>query len=644
MDNDNNSKTYKKAIIFLPEAGIYPYLRSLSIVGDALKKDGYKVYIIDCEGISLRCPMMPNYQMPFIVSTEQKREKCLECKRHLENALEVYGFYRICLRQYVDERLLQIISDLLKISTNKWENIKYRGLKVGQIAVHDLILEAKVLSVKNLTPEQERLYGDYVKNTALMAEIADRIIKKIRPNIVLTYNPYAQCQAVKYACQINEVNFNCITNVHHLGANFSLFQFSNQFFVRETLDHALNWKAQQIAISGNAVKDCFDDILFKMYGSGPQRSHIFSQAKAQDPEIFYNQLNLNKSKKTIGVFTSSYDERFGMKNMLNAWGQSLNEKEVFKNQIEWLFFLLEFSKSRNDLQIVVRVHPREGRGVLSEHLQMLKENFPKNTKGFKIIWPNDPASSYDLMEIIDGCLILNSTIGLECQRLGIPTLSYARNISYPDEGAIETAGSIEEYKKKLENIISNKCTPKEMINCIRFYNWRIFVDSLDIGKSIPKDFADPSIYPAVPEDKQKMVVDILENKVDLIEYNVDRLIQANYSENEESEAIKLGIRRILDKLFVSLLPKKKEIFYKRWFSNVNKHCAKAPTEIFQDYILKYCDDISQIDIFIKKSKKDNIAYLIKEGIYAVFVKNGVSARRCSKMAINLARIHEEIRT
>ncbi|MDR2646353.1 MAG: hypothetical protein LBC04_04250 [Holosporaceae bacterium] len=642
MSTVNSSKT-KTAVIFLPEAGIYPYLRSLSVVGDALKKDQYKVYIIDCNGVSFRCPMMPNYQMPFVVSAEQKQEKCLECKKRLENAMKVYGFGRVNLREYVDEHLLQTINDLLKISADKWRDIEYRDLKVGQIAIRDLTLEAKVLSVNNLTPEQEHMYGNYIKNTALMIEITDRIIKDKKPSVILTYNSYAQCQAVECACQINGVNFKCITNANHLGANFSLFVFTDHLFVNEFWDHQLAWKTgQQIPISANAVKDCFDDAFFRMYGSGPRKSHIFSSAKVQGPEILYNQLSLNKSKKILGVFTSSYDELLGLKNIFNVWGQSLNEKEVFKNQIEWLLFLREFSKSRNDLQIAVRVHPREGLNVLSEHLQMLRKVLPENTENFKIIWPSDPVSSYDLMEIIDCCLISISTIGMECQRLGIPTLSCTRNVNYPDEGVIETACNIEEYKRKLENIIDSKCTPKEMINCIRYYNWRTFVNSLDMGESIPKDFEDSSVYPEVPENKQKMVVDILEDKIDLIKYNIERLLQANYSKDEELEAVKLGIRRVIDKLFASSLPKGKEVFYKRWFYSINRYYDKISVGNFQDYALEYSEDVSQINNFIKKSKKNNIAYLVKDGVYAIFVRNGVSARIPSKMAINLARIHKEM--
>ncbi|MDR0678475.1 MAG: hypothetical protein LBF44_02985 [Holosporaceae bacterium] len=634
----------KVALIFLPETGVYPYLRSLSILGDALKKRGYTVNITDCDGVALRCPMMPNCQMPFVISAEQKQEKCRECKRHLGNAVKAYGFSHVNLREYVDKQLLQTIDDLLEVSTEKWENIEYRGLKVGQIAIYDLRLETKILSTENLTAEQKRLYGNYIQNTALMTEIVDRIIRDKRVDLILTYNPYAQCQAVKYACQMNDINFKCITNSHHLGANFSLLQFTSQLFTRESLDHYLNWKCgQKIPISTDAVKNCFDDVLYRMYGSGSQRSHIFSSIKMQNPENLYSQLNLERKRKIIGVFTSSYDEHLGIKNLLNAWGQSLNEKEVFKNQTKWLIFLREFSKSRNDLQMIVRIHPREGRNVSSEHLQMLKENFSESTDNFKVIWPDNPISSYDLMEIIDGCLISSSTVGLECQRLGIPTLSYSRNISYPDEGVIKTAANMEEYKKKLENIINYKYTFGEIINCVRFYNWRTFVNSLDMGKSIPNDFVDSSIYPAVPKDKLEIVVDILESKIDLIKYNIEKLTLANHSEDDELKAVKLGIRRIIDRLFTSSLPKVKEIFYKRWFSSIKKRCCKISNEIFQDYTLKYSEDVSQINDFMKESKKNNMAYLIKDGIYAVFVKNGVSIRRCSKMVINLARIHEETR-
>ncbi|MDR0581285.1 MAG: hypothetical protein LBG04_04215 [Holosporaceae bacterium] len=637
----------KNAIIFLPETGIYPYLRSLSILGDALKKSGYAVYIIDCDGVAFRCPMMPNYNMPFIVSDEQKYEKCEECKKHLKNAIDAYGFSCIKLSDYTDLQLLKTIDDLLITHAANLEYVEYRALKIGLIAIHDLMLESKVLSTKNLTKEQLHLYKNYIKNTALMIEIADRIIKAKKPDIILTYNPYAQCQAVRYSCLINDINFKCITNVHHLGVNFSLFQFSSQLFIRETLDHFLNWRSgQEIPISGDAAKNCFDDAIFRMYGFGSTRSHIFSSTKVQDPKSLYAQLNLGKNKKIIGAFTSSHDEHVGKKNILSAWKQSLNEKEVFENQIEWLLFLREFSKTRNDIQIVVRIHPREGRNVSSEHLQILKEFFFENADNFKIIWPDSSISSYDLMEIIDGCLISNSTVGFECQRLGIPTLSYIRNINYPDEGVIETAGNLKEYKKKLENMINYNCTYKEIINCVRFYNWRTFINSLDMGPTIPKDFSDPSIFPPIPEDKQRITVDILEGKVDLIEYNIKNLEQACHPIDDEAESVRFGIRRVIDKLFyrefMTLLASKQSRV--GWMDNLKKflfQSSKAPVcDTFQDYELKYSEDISQLGNFVKKSKKENIVYIIRDGIYSIQIKNGIVIRRCSKMAANLARIHE----
>ncbi|MDR1982621.1 MAG: hypothetical protein LBQ08_02370 [Holosporaceae bacterium] len=629
----------KKAIIFLPETGIYPYLRTLSVLGDALKKDGYEVFLTNCDGISFRCPMMPNRQMPLVVFEEQKREKCYECQKYLNNAREAYDFNVLNLKDYADEQLFKTLDNF--ITAEKWETLEYKGLKVGQIAIHDLMLEAKVLTTKNLSREQKHLYGNYIKNTAMIVELMDRIIKKIKPNLILAYNPYAQCQAVLYACQINGINFKGITNAHHLGANFSLFQFTNHTFMREYLYHCTSWNNEKNPpISCKMVQICFDDAVFRMYGSG---SHIFSSAKVSDMENIYSELNLDKTKKIIGVFTSSNDERQGISFFLKAWNQPFDIDEVFDSQIEWFKFLKEFAeKNKNDLQIVVRVHPREGRNGGSENLEFLKKKLlGQDNESFKIIWPDNPISSYDLMEIIDCCLISSSTVGLECQRLGIPTLSHTRKFSYPDEGLIEIAHNRESYEKKLNKIINYNCSIKEIINSCRFYNWRILINSLDMGETIPRDFTDDSIYPPAPLDRQKLVVDILENKIDLIKYNIEHLRQANYSEKEELESVKLGIRRVIDRLFLPSPQTRKKVFYERWLNNLKKRLRPPPDGIFKDYDLKYSEDVSRLDDFLKESRKNNTVYLVKDGIYSILVKNGVVQKRCSKMVANLARIHEE---
>lgn len=629
----------KTAIIFLPEAGIFQYLRSLCLVGDALKKSEYDVKIVDCAGAVVRCPMMPCIGIKRWNSDKEKTATCSQCQQNVQKASEFYGFGIIPLAIYVRSTL-----NLDKIKLADLSNVEYRGLKIGLIAQHDLMIECKVLSVDHLSSEEERVYREHIKNMSLILDATDRIIKSYKPSIVLTFNPYAQCQAVLHACHINGVKFCGITHPHHLGANWSLFQFTDHTFVSEYLRHCNNYdSAKDIPISKSKVADCFDDAIFRMYGSG---SHIFSSSKHQNPEKLFEELGLDKNKKIIGVFTGSLDERVGIKLFLKAWNRSLEAWEIFKDQVEWLTFLRDFANDRNDIQIITRVHPREGRNGSSEHLKMLRNKFfGKDTGNFRVIWPDSTISSYDLFELIDCCLISSSTIGIECQRLGIPTLSYTTGISYPDSGVIETASSVDQYKEKLNTIINHRCTPHEIISSCRFYNWRMFVNSLDLGKSVPRGSFDRLVFAEIEESKKQLVVELVEGTKSLTEHNISELRKAHYSENEEKEAVKQGIRRIIDKLYFpyGTLHKDWRWELKRLVTRICMGINFIPKRSTADCTLRYSENKEKLNDYVKLSDRNrDQRFVVKDADCAIYVVNGKSYRRFSKIVLNLARIHEEL--
>lgn len=629
----------KTAIIFLPETGIFQYLRSLCLVGDALKKSGYDVKIVDCAGAVVRCPMMPCIGIKQWNSDEEKASTCNQCQQNVQKASEFYGFGTIPLATYVRSSL-----NLDKIKLADLADVEYRGLKIGLIAQHDLMLECKVLSADNLSSKEERVYREHIENMILVLDATDRIIKSYKPNVILTFNPYAQCQAVLHACHINNVKFCGITNSHHLGANWSLFQFTDHTFTSEYLQHCNNYdSSKNIPISKSNVADCFDDAIFRMYGSG---SHIFSSSKHQNPEKLFDELGLDKNKKIVGVFTGSLDERVGIKLSLRAWNRSLNAREVFKDQVEWLTFLRNFASNRNDVQIIVRIHPREARNDDSEHLKILKNTFfGKDTENFRIIWPDSTISSYDLFEIIDCCLISSSTVGIECQRLGIPTLSHTTGVSYPDSGVIETATSLPEYEKKLNTIVDHKCKPQELISSCRFYNWRIFINSLDLSKSVSRESFDQSVFAEIEENKKKLVVEIVEGITNLTEHNISELRKAHYSANEEKKAVQQGIRRIIDKLYFPNNSSHKNWKWKlkRLISRIhtgNNFISESP---MAEHKLCYGTNKNKLNDYIALSDQHHDQrFILKDNDYAIYIVNGKSYRRFSKIVLNLARIHEEL--
>jgi len=628
----------ESAVIFLPETGIVPFLKTLSVFGKALKNDGYDVYLIKCDGVSYRCPMMPCSQKPFVVEPAEKQQCCNLCNKEHSAAVDFYGLKTLNLKDFIDVNLTAEINSLLNIDKKDWETIKYKNFNVGQIAIYDTMLESKVLSTQNLNKEQQILYGNYLKNTALMLEVTNRIIDKIKPSIVLAYNLYAQNNAVKFACDSHGVTFKFMSNQHHLGANFALFMCSGTgLSIIESLQHIQNWCGyRNIPISAKAVRNNFDDAIYRMYSTG---SHIFSSSKTSDISEIIKELDLDLNKKTVGVYTSSCDERLGIDMVLDAWNKKLDIEEVFENQIEWLKFIRDYADSQDEAQFVIRIHPRESRGVQSKHLGLLKEEFSNSAKNFKVIWPDNKISSYDLFEIIDVCLTSHSTIGSEAQRLGIPMLSYVKNLTYPNDGLMKVASDRDDYRAKLEFLLKANNPMDAIVRSSRFYSWNILGNCFDMSDFLSKE---GHCLEKLPNKYQQDIVDIIKNKQSIVNYNLTNLLAQDNDLRDEIEANKLGLRRIIDKIF---LPNE-EISFVQQILNLtrrkkNRKCLRE--RVFVDYELKYSEDLSKINEFVNQTKRNNnLRYLIKDGIHAILILNGKMVKRTSKLVSNLARIHEEV--
>ena len=244
---------------------------------------------------------------------------------------------------------------------------------------------------------------------------------------------------------------------------------------------------------------------------------------------------------------------------MKIWGEDPHIVDAFPDQISWLQMLCEYASRRDDIQIVVRIHPREGKrgaGFDSEHLQKLKATFTENTSNFIIIWPDEPISSYDLMELADVCLVAWSLMGQEAARLGIPVLSFTGNMFYPDDDFMQVATTREEYEKRLTTMIAVGYTWEYLIKAVRFYHWRIFIPGLDLSETVPLTFDDNAVWPQVPESKIEVINDILSGKQDLLRYNIRSWQEqlGNDSLQEESRAMREGIRRFIDKVFYPPYP------------------------------------------------------------------------------------------
>ncbi len=635
----------KLTILFIPEAGVYPYLRSLAVLGDANNKNNKSACLTHCTGQMIRCPMMAMNRLSTKASVKEKKSLCDICQKSFKSAQKKYDFPTITLKDFLDDTIIQFIGNLSDLSQDKLENLIYKNIEVGKIAKYDFSLETKNQVYSNLSEDHRAIYIDYIKNTILAIILSEKICSEYNPALFLTFNQYAQCQGVRAVADAHKVKFLSITNAGHKNADYSRLIPYKKLNIGFT--HCLKWNSiKNIPILSRYVSECWDDTMFHFYGFG---SHIFSRSKHGDPKYIFEKLSLDYNKKTIVVYTSSNDERGGYEELLKVWGDDINLTDAFPTQIAWLSWLREYVAKRDDVQIVVRIHPREGNrkfGFGSSHLQQLNEAFKENTESFFVIWPDDPISSYDLMELADLCLIAWTTVGQESARVGIPVLSYTGNMHYPDDDFIQVATTEEEYKKRLDLMINIEFTWKHLVKAIRFYHWRTFIPALNLEKTVPSDFEDKNFWPEAPVEMGDVINDILFGKQDLVEYNLKKWQESlsNDAILEETEAIKKGIRYLLDRVFYP--PVAPKLFYilnrvKRIIINkFSKKRKEITQKKFKDYSLKFSTDVSKIDYFINETKYNSkLRVLIGDGSAAILVYKGKIKHRLSPVIIRLARLH-----
>lgn len=654
MNSINNPDN--PVVLFIPEAGIYPYMRGLAVLGDAIKKQGGKVLVTHDTGQMIRSPIMTMYRTSVNASEKEKVKIYKATDKILKRVEQKYGFSTIELSNLVDDKLTREINNLVNVPDKDLENIKYRGFPVGKIAQYDFMLETKFPYALGISEAQKALYLSYIKNTALTVAITDRICERFSPSLIMTYNEYAQCQAVRYSARKNNVPRMALSHPTHFGADTSRFSIKKSVMGYFFYPHCQKWNSvKEIPIAQKFVQECWKDSVFRLFGIGG--SHIFSSHKNGDPASIFNKYKLDPKKKTIVVYTSSSDERQGMDVLMKAWGEGQTFTDAFPDQIAWLSTLRDYASNRNDIQIMVRIHPREGSrqfGFDSLHLKQLKATFTDNTPNFYIIWPDDPMSSYDLLELADICLVSWSGMGQEAARLGIPVLACVGNMSYPDDDFIQVATTKEEYKKRLDSMLTMNYTWQHLVKAVRLYHWHTFTPSLDLGETVPIDFMDDTVWPEAPTSKIGLINDILSDKQDLIEYNIKQW-QASLPKDaiaKESEAVRQGIRFFLDKTFYPPIAfGKKTMFLFRVYRKARKilfhlfgkkvFVLNSEKYDFPDYRLEFTTGTSHLEKLRKRTKRDkSLRILVEDRLDAILVNKGKMIRRMSPMVIHLAKLHD----
>ena len=141
----------------------------------------------------------------------------------------------------------------------------------------------------------------------------------------------------------------------------------------------------------------------------------FHDAPKEDIAPVLQEVGCDPAKPYVALLTSV------------VWDAQLHYKTTaFPNMLDWLKETVAYWGTRkDDLQLVIRVHPAEVRGGVPSRQKVADElaaAFPTMPRNVFILEPENQASTYALCENANCVIIFNTKAGVEMASMGVPVI------------------------------------------------------------------------------------------------------------------------------------------------------------------------------------------------------------------------------
>lgn len=542
----------ERVLIFAPEAGLLPHFHMMCLVAKTLEVKGYEIWVGTCFDALPRCPVIGAHQAP-ISETFLGREKiCRDCVKSSLNATEAYGLNTFDFRTLENEAFERRLEGVLGSLPEDLYGFTYDGIEFGKLCVFEVCVGTKKTAPDSRDPDI-RAFWTLLIRTALKSYFwVSEAIRCHGFTHVAYFNDYSLNLAAALAAEHVGAVPRLISQASHRNVDrrrcivYKKCMAANYFRI---LERWSDWRG--LPLSESQIGEVAEDTFVRFSGVG---SHIYSPPKASGGSV---QAESDPSVRRIVAYTSSPDEWAGAAPSLPTLGVEVPPYKLpFGGTIEtchseWLVQLANYLEGRQDIELIIRIHPREDankrENKASSHLVLLREKLSLLPSNTRVVWPQDPVSSYDLAESADLILTSWSTIGLEMARLGVPVLTSTFGVSgFVADDFHEFGTTPEEYFSKLEFLLGARPDMGQLKRAYRWWNLFCLGGSVDFSDVIPQ-----SDYCGLPEFRLPAHAADLESAfmtdANIFDINRAHLLEAQDagSDMRETASLMLQCRRLL---------------------------------------------------------------------------------------------------
>ena len=454
----------KKLLFFSPHSSIWQHSFPESILADHLKKMGFTIEYMGCNGIlSDRCTTIWKNESDSkknYVSISEKIKICKDCIYDQKRITKNFMYKHYVLEDFLSSEDTQQIKNILKFlkkkKTNQISRYCYQGIEIGKFALYETLLAYKKSDLKFSDLEKKKYLED-LRGCLISLFAFKKFLKNKNYYGIFLYNSnYGKNRIIKLFAEKLKIKVFSI----HAGGNIANRLQTLMITLKNQNEHDFYLK-EKVWVDYKSVSLNKYDIknITSHFQALLEAKNAFVYSSAVKKKFnFREYYNIEKEKKILLIILSSPDETISAKLI----GLRTSSQKMFRDTIEWIRFLIKNYSNRKDVVLIIRPHPREfpnkREGVLSANGIKLSLFFNKIKKNKNIIinLPTDNISIYNLIPYCDSVLTMGSTTTIESTLLGIPCVTMSKNfVAFPNE-LVDVALNKKQYIKLVDSSINKK--------------------------------------------------------------------------------------------------------------------------------------------------------------------------------------------
>jgi len=468
----NKYKAEKEELFYLTNA-VPSFMRKKVEIGTGGKNlllVSMGCYDAKTEAIYAKSLQQIGYQVYILTSYDPYVSKIFKIFG-INKILYYEDFYSNISYSYLAKETRQYLKEFTK---ENFLNINRKGIQIGKYAASSYLRMTRKSSIDLDTKESKELLFRLLSLSIRAAIHAEQIINKIKPHLVFVidrgYTPVGQ---IFDFCLHENVPVITRNSSHKSGWEILKRYVSSEQSV--THPHSLSeasWSYIKKISWNEKLWIILDNELKNIYASGDW----FSEVGTQFNKIIYSKkylldnLCLDATKKTAVIFPHMFwDATF-------FYGQ-----DIFEDYYDWYINVLKIAATNKNLNWIVKIHPANIVKAKRDHyrgehkeLTAIYDTLGKVPEHIKIIPPESDINTFSLFALMDYCLTVRGTIGIEAAAYGINTIT-AGTGRYDNLGFTHDFDNKEEYLRQIVNL--HELTPmnKEMVELARRYAYGIFI-------------------------------------------------------------------------------------------------------------------------------------------------------------------------